>query len=167
MRSKGRVQEMARRLAEEYRDRGGALEVIELDDGRFAMQLKPAHVPRVRRLAIRPLLTRGALRTLAYVAYRQPVPQSRVAIAMGDQSYDHIRELERMGLISGERLGKTQLLRTTNIYADYFNLSRDIRVMKRQLRAMFEATGKPLEEQAMEPGGEAVVQREKAPPKPG
>jgi segregation and condensation protein B len=86
---------------------------------------------------------------------------------MGDQSYDHIRELERMGLISGERLGKTQLLRTTNIYADYFNLSRDIRVMKRQLRAMFEATGKPLEEQAMEPGGEAVVQREKAPPKPG
>jgi len=158
---------MARRLAEEYGNRGGALEVIELDDGRFAMQLKPAHVPRVRRLAMRPLLTRGALRTLAYIAYRQPVPQSRVAIAMGDQSYDHIRELERMGLISGEKLGKTQILRTTNIYSDYFNLSRDIRVMKRQLRAMFEATGKPIEEKAAEPVGEAEAQREKAPSRPG
>jgi len=151
-RSKGRVQEWARMLVEEYRDRAGALEVIELDDGRFTMQLKPVHVARVRRLAMRPLLTRGALKTLAYIAYRQPVPQSRVAAARGEQSYDHIRELERMGLIVGEKLGKTRVLRTTDIYADYFNLSHDIRVMKRQLRAMFEAMGKPLEEKTPEPG---------------
>jgi len=152
MRSKSRIQETARKLAEEYSSRAGALEVVELDDGRFAMQLKPVHVARVRRLAMRPLLSRGALKTLAYIAFRQPIPQSRVAIARGEQSYDHIRELERMGLIFGEKLGKTQILRTTDIYADYFNLSRDIRVMKRQLRAMFEAMGKPLAERPEEQG---------------
>ncbi len=141
-RSKRRVQALARSLAEQYSKHEGALELVELDDGRFVLQLKPQHVPKVRRLVKRPLLTSGPLKTLAYVAYRQPVAQSHVIDVRGARSYGHIKELEELGLVSGEKLGKTKILRTTEEFADYFNLSHDLRLMKRQLNSLFESFGK-------------------------
>ncbi|MEM3737653.1 MAG: SMC-Scp complex subunit ScpB [Candidatus Bathyarchaeia archaeon] len=135
--SRKKAQMVARALAEEYRKRDSALEVLELNDERFVMQLKPEYVPRVRRLAIKPLLTEGPLRTLSYIAYRQPVPQAKVVSVRGAQAYEHISELSRMGLISKEKFGKSQLLRTTDLFADYFNLGRDLRFMRKQLEALY------------------------------
>jgi segregation and condensation protein B len=141
-RSKTRAQLAARALADQYRQRGGALDVFELADGRFVLQLKPEFTPRVRRLAMRPLLTPGPLKTLSYIAFRQPVTQAQVINVRGPQAYIHIQILDEMGLISCERLGRTRMLRTTEVFADYFNLSHDLRMMKRQLQALFESLGK-------------------------
>jgi segregation and condensation protein B len=93
-------------------------------------------------MAMRPLLTMGPLKTLAYIAHRQPVVQSHVTAIRGTQAYSHIKELKRLGLISTEKLGKTQLIQTTPVFADYFNLSHDTRLMKRQLRALFNSVEK-------------------------
>jgi segregation and condensation protein B len=127
---------------EEYNKRDSALEIMEFDDGRFVLQLKTQYVSRVRRMSMRPLLTIGPLKTLAYIAHRQPVVQSHITAIRGTQAYSHIRELKRLGLISTEKLGKTQIIQTTPIFADYFNLSHDTRLMKRQLRALFTSVEK-------------------------
>jgi len=140
--SKKRIQSYARTLMEEYNTRNGALEIVELDDGRFVLQLKTQYVPNVKRLAMRPLLTSGPLKTLAYIAYRQPVVQSRITALRGSQAYSHIRELKRLGLVTMEKLGKTKAIRTTNVFADYFNLSHDTRLMKSQLKALFNSVEK-------------------------
>lgn len=145
IRSKTRILELARMLIEKYRQKSGALEILELEDGRFALQLKPEYVARVRRLATRPLLTPGPLKTLSYIAYRQPVTQAQVITVRGPQAYDHVKELEQMGLITCDRLGRTKVVRTTEYFADYFNLSHDLRLLKRQLQALFKTTEK-LEE---------------------
>ena len=145
--SKKVVSEIARSLAEEYQRRGGALEIVELEDGRFVMQLKPKYVSKIRRLTLKPLLTEGPLKTLSYIAYRQPVPQAKVVAVRGPQAYQHIARLLEMGLIKRERVGKTSILRTTKVFADYFGLSRELRLMKKQLEAMFKERGwKPDEE---------------------
>lgn len=136
-----RTREILRELMSCYSKRELALEVLELEDGRFVLQLKPKFVQRVRRLANRPLLTPGPLKTLSFIAYRQPVPQSRVVEVRGKGAYKHIRELERIGLIDSEDMGRTKLLRTTDIFADYFNLSHIPRLQKRQLRALFKQYG--------------------------
>ena len=135
--SKRKVYELAKSLMEEYNSRNGALEIVELEDKRFVMQLKPSYVPRVRRLTVKPLLTEGPLKTLAYIAYRQPVPQAKVVIVRGQQAYEHIEKLEEMGLIKREKLGKSFVLKTTSLFADYFNLSKEPRLMKKQLEAIF------------------------------
>jgi segregation and condensation protein B len=135
--SKKKIQSLARIIAEEYKKKNGALEIVELEDGRFVMQLKPQYVARVKRLSMKPLLTEGPLRTLSYIAYKQPVPQAKVVLVRGAQAYQHVAQLLEMGLISRERFGKSQLLRTTDLFADYFNLSHDLRLMKRQLDAIF------------------------------
>ena len=137
-RSKRRVQNLARTLMKKYENRGTALEVLELEDQRFVLQLKAEYSPRVRRLAMKPLLSLGPLRTLSYIAYRQPVPQARVIDVRGHHAYAHLKQLEEQGLIHRERAGRSKVIRTTEFFADYFGLGRDLRTVKQQLKSIFE-----------------------------
>jgi len=141
-RSKKKIQALSRTLAQKYLDLKGALELIELDDGRFVLQLKPKYAPHVKRLSIRPLLSQSSLKTLAYIAYVQPVAQSHIAALRGSHVYKQIKELKKLGLIRAEKLGKTRIIRTTDVFADYFNLNHDMRLMKRQLKTLFETENK-------------------------
>jgi segregation and condensation protein B len=141
-RSKSKTRMLARKLVEEYKNRDTALEVLELEDERFVLQLKAEYTPKVRKLAIRPLLSKGPLKTLSYIAYRQPVPQSHVIEVRGQHAYQHLKQLEDLGLITREKTGRTRVLRTTEFFADYFNLSHDLRTLKKQLRGIFESLSK-------------------------
>jgi len=141
-RSRKKVLALSKILVKKYSEDNGALELIELDDDRFVLQLKSKYVPFVKKLAIRPLLTVGPLRTLAYIAFRQPILQSEVADVRGSQAYSHIKDLGAMGLIVSEKSGRTKILRTTDVFTDYFNLNRDIRTMKRQLSDFFDSLNK-------------------------
>jgi segregation and condensation protein B len=154
-RSKKRVQRLAQQLIEIYKSRDTALEILALEDERYVLQLKAEYTPEVRRLAVRPLLSVGPLKTLSYIAYRQPVPQTRVIDVRGQHAYDHLKQLEDLELITRERAGRSRILRTTEFFADYFGLSHDLKAMKQQLKGIFEKEDfarpeltetKPLEE---------------------
>jgi len=142
-RSKKKVKRLAKALMEEYRNRDTALEILELEGERFVLQLKAEYTPKVRRLATRPLLSSGPLKTLSYIAYRQPVPQPQVIDVRGHHSYDHLKQLEDLDLIVRERVGRKKVIRTTEFFADFFGLSHDLRTMKRQLKGIFEDFVKP------------------------
>jgi segregation and condensation protein B len=137
-RSEDKVRELGRVLKEKYGSDGSALEVLELSDGRFVMQLKPQYVSDVKRLATRQLLTPGPMKTLSFIAYRQPITQSYVAKVRGNLAYSHVKQLREIGLIAEERLGRTKILRTTPNFADYFNLSHETPALKKQLEHLFE-----------------------------
>jgi len=137
-RSKETVRVLADKLVERYKEMNGALELLRLQDGRYVMQLRPDLVRGVMRLVTKKLLTRGPLKTLSFIAVKQPVTQAYVVKVRGNLAYGHIRTLCDKGLVSEERLGRTKILRTTNTFADYFNLSSDSRIMKRQLEKVFE-----------------------------
>jgi chromosome segregation and condensation protein ScpB len=46
--------------------------------------------------------------------------------------------LKEMGLVGSERSGRSSILKTTEYFADYFALSHDTVVMKRELKHVFE-----------------------------
>jgi segregation and condensation protein B len=147
-RSERKVQRLAKVLMEEYKNRDTALEILELEGERFVLQLKAEYTPKVRRLATRPLLSSGPLKTLSYIAYRQPVSQSQIIDVRGHHAYNHLKQLEDMDLIVRERAGRKKVIRTTEFFADFFGLSHDLRIMKRQLKTIFEDFAKPeLEEE--------------------
>ncbi len=137
-RSEEKVRDLARSLKEKYGNDGTSLEVLELSDGRFVMQLKPQFVRHVKKLATRQLLTPGPMKTLSFIAYRQPVSQSFLAKVRGNLTYSHVKQLREIGLVSEEKLGRTKVLRTTPNFADYFNLSHDFPQMKKQHERLFE-----------------------------
>ena len=136
-RSEEKIRDAARQLKERYKN-AGAIEVLELSDGRFVMQLRPQYASHVKRLATRQLLTPGPMKTLSFIAYKQPITQSYLAKVRGNLSYSHVKQLQEIGLINEEKLGRTKILRTTPNFADYFNLSQDLQTMKRQLEQVFE-----------------------------
>lgn len=136
-RSRNLTKQLTLNLKHEYDSRDTSLEILQLEDSRFVMQLKPIYSHRVQRLALRPLLTIGPLKTLSYIAYRQPVSQKQVLNVRGHHVYSHLKQLEQLGLISREAVGRTKTLRTTQFFSDYFGLSYNLRGMKRQLKKVF------------------------------
>jgi segregation and condensation protein B len=139
-RSKKRIRKLATALVENYKNRQTAIEILEVEGERFVMQLKADYTGKVRKLSTRPLLSAGPLKTLSYIAFRQPILQTQVIEVRGNHSYKHLKQLEEMELITREGIGKNKLLKTTQFFADYFGLSHELRVMKRQLKTLFKET---------------------------
>jgi segregation and condensation protein B len=150
-RSKRKVRKFAKALVENYMNRDTALEILELEGERFVMQLKAEYTDKVRKLATRPLLSAGPLKTLSYIAFRQPIPQTQVIDVRGHHAYGHLRELEDMELIVREGVGRKKVIRTTPFFADFFGLSHDLRAMKRQLKTVFQDFAEPQTEEKTNP----------------
>jgi segregation and condensation protein B len=136
-RSKNKTRKLAKKLMKMYECRDTALEILVKDE-RYVLQLKAEFTPLVKKLVNRPLLSTGPLKTLSYIAYRQPVSQKRVVDVRGHHSYGHIKMLKEMGLVAGERSGRSMTLKTTEYFADYFGLSHDVFSMKKELKHVFE-----------------------------
>jgi len=137
-RSINKVLSIAQDLVEKYKTYNGALEVLEVKEKRFVMQLKAEYAPRVRKVSLQPILTKGTLRTLSYVAFHQPVLQTKVVEDRGNHAYRHLKLLEEQNLIVRKGAGRTRVIRTTKMFADYFGLSHDPRAFKRQIKSIFE-----------------------------
>jgi segregation and condensation protein B len=137
IRSKERVLKTARYLVEKYSNYNCAIELLELKEQRFVMQLKAGYSKKVRKLSMQSMLTSGPLRTLSYVAYYQPVLQTAVIEARGSHAYRHLKLLEEQNLITKRGAGRTSIIRTTPFFADYFGLSHDPGALKRQIKSLF------------------------------
>ena len=136
-RSKNKTKKYTKMLMQDYSARNTALEILELKDERYVLQLKADFTPLVKKLVNRPLLSSGPLKTLSYIAYRQPISQKRVIQVRGQHAYGHVKLLRDMGLVAAERSGRSMTLRTTDYFADYFALTHDTTTMKRELKRIF------------------------------
>ena len=110
-----------------------AVEVVEYSGPKFAMQLKSQYTQTARKFATRPLLSRAALRTLSFIAFFQPISAAELVLRRSSTVYQHLKELEDVGFVVGERQGRSRLYRTTNRFAEYFGLNTEVTTMKRQL----------------------------------
>jgi segregation and condensation protein B len=114
---------LANELINDYAARQSGLEIRSFDD-KYVMQVRAFLAKEVVSIAPREIDT-PLIRTLAIIAHKQPLKQSDLAEIRGNKSYSHVRELERMGLISAKRYGRTKVLATTKGFAEYFGLGSD------------------------------------------
>ncbi|MFX0096764.1 MAG: SMC-Scp complex subunit ScpB [Candidatus Hodarchaeota archaeon] len=128
------VNKLVVELMDDYNERGSALEITSLSGGRYALQLKSDYSPMVARFAPSGLLSLGALKTLSLIALRQPIRQTEVVRIRGSHVYKHIHELMDRGFLEGRPDGRTRILSTTKMFADYFGFDYDLRRLKLQLR---------------------------------
>jgi segregation and condensation protein B len=146
-RSKKRTQTYVETIIKEYAARNTALEILALKNERYVLQVKAEFTHLIKKLVNRPLLSSGPLKTLSYIAYRQPISQKRVIDVRGQHAYGHVKLLKDMGLIMSERAGRSLALKTTDYFADYFGLTTDTSVMKKDLKKIF---GEAIKEDAAE-----------------
>jgi segregation and condensation protein B len=136
-RSKKKVKKFTEMVMQEYIKRNAPMEILALKDERYVLQVKAEFTPLIKKLVNRPLLSSGPLKTLSYIAFRQPITQKRVIQVRGQHAYDHVKQLKDLGLITSERLGRSVALKTTDYFADYFGLTQDTSAMKRELKRIF------------------------------
>ncbi|MHA1636537.1 MAG: SMC-Scp complex subunit ScpB [Candidatus Thorarchaeota archaeon] len=149
----GKAESTTKKLLEElgftYSKREGALEVVGLPRERYVLQLKPELTPRVGKLIPGGLMSFSSLQTLVFIALKQPIIQSELVNQRGTHCYDHIKELVEKKFVEAIPEGRSKLLKTTPLFADYFGLDPDKIRMKAQLKFKMK---KILEQQAQAEG---------------
>lgn len=125
--------ELVRALVSDYEARGSALEIF-IDDGRDAagMRVRNEYLPHVRDLSTLTDITDGEKKTLAIVAFYQPIRQSEIIKIRGNRGYNQLRKLEGAGLVRAEPKGSTKILTTTQKFTEYFG-NMDVEKIKKQL----------------------------------
>ncbi|MBN1896896.1 MAG: SMC-Scp complex subunit ScpB [Candidatus Aenigmarchaeota archaeon] len=115
--SLGYVKGMLLELRDEYQHRG--IHLAETPQG-WSFHADHAHIEKVAGLTPYADITEGQKRTLAIVAYKEPVQQSDVIRIQGNKSYAYIKTLMSKGLIRAERQGRSKMLSLTTEFERYF-----------------------------------------------
>lgn len=89
--------------------------------GKWVMQLKAAYVEHSRKLAPREIPGK-LLKTLALIAFHQPLKQSELVKMIGPKTYDHVPELHERGLVRVREEGQTKILATSELFPEYFGI---------------------------------------------
>jgi segregation and condensation protein B len=130
--SKEKTHRVVNDLSKKVKSIFRAIEIAQLEDGNYVLQLRPEYTPLVRKFAQHPLLPSGALKTLSYVAYEQPVTSKRLVQIRGSQVYSHIKVLEHLQFVEHENLGRLRVYRTTAKFQNYFGIT-DLNTVKSKL----------------------------------
>lgn len=102
-----------------YDNRKTALEIVESVAG-YQMRVKAEYEEEVRHLATDSMFSKGVMKTLALIAYKQPIEQSMVVKYRNNKAYDHLKILFENGFIKKEPKGRTYILNTTTKFVEYF-----------------------------------------------
>lgn len=130
----------ARRLIEaliaDYNKRSGPLVLSETAKDTFALRLRDEYMPKLEGIVPKAKLSRGALKTLALVAYKQPIHQARLAKLRGGRVYEHVRQLMNLGFIESKPFGRTRVLRTSRRFAGYFGFEDDMDKIRERIEEL-------------------------------
>lgn len=130
--SKEKTHRVVNELVKKANSTFRAIEIAQLEDGTYVFQIRPQYTPLVRKFAQHPLLPPGALKTLSYVAYEQPVTSKRLVQIRGSQVYSHIKLLEQLQFIEHENLGRLKVYHTASKFQNYFGIA-DLNAVKSKL----------------------------------
>ncbi len=129
--SLGNVREILEGLQKDYDKRG--MEVIKTPHG-WVMQVKQDLLDKVAHLTPYYDLSEGCKRTLAIVAYMEPVKQSEIIRIQGNKAYSYIKSLTKKELVKTEKTGHTKILKLTAEFERYFGEEKE--KVKEQLKEM-------------------------------
>jgi segregation and condensation protein B len=107
----------------DYAHRDTALEIVETETG-YTLQLKTEYESLLREL-VPAELGKGALRTLAAVALKNPILQTELIDLRGSSAYQQVAELVKLGFIRKREQadGRSCWLEVTNKFHQYFEIS--------------------------------------------
>ena len=111
-------------LKEEYLQRNSSIHIID-DGDSWKLTVKDEHLETVKQIVTKTELSRSLLETLAVIAFKYPIKQSDLIKLRTNKAYDHLRELEQQGFISRKKHGRTNLIKLTEKFFQYFDLPEE------------------------------------------
>lgn len=111
-------------LKKEYDEKQSSLMLVEEGDF-WKFTVRDHLIPVVRKIITETELTRSVLETLSIIAFKYPILQSDLIKLRTNKAYDHLAELEKSGYISRQKHGRTNLIKLTEKFFKYFDLTED------------------------------------------
>jgi segregation and condensation protein B len=116
------AKESADALVAEYAAREGGIEVFRSGKS-YGMRVKPQYEENVTPLIPETDMPKGMLKTLALIAYEQPIKQSFLVKIRGNRVYDYMQRLEQLEFIERKDVGHTKIITTTQKFNKYFRIN--------------------------------------------
>ncbi len=135
-----------------------SLEVVKAGS-KYSMQVKKKFTDQSMMVA-KPEIKAELLKTLALIAFHQPVKQSNLRHMIGEKVYEEVDDLVNMHLVFSKPHGSTEMLTTTKLFPEYFGIDstkpEEIRefLAKKVIGSVVEETRR--QEQPVTPAEEAV-----------
>ena len=108
-------------LKERYDDKS-AIEIVN-NDNLWKMDVNSEHHNIATRIASgSEEFSKAEQETLAIIAYKYPITQSKIIHVRGNKAYDHIKKFLELNLIKSKKTGRTKELTLSNEFYDYFNI---------------------------------------------
>jgi len=116
--NENKVQKAIVEIRADYGKRNGPIDLSE-QDGKFKLDVKPQYLDIVKGLAPQMDMRKAVLMTLSYIAFKQPITQSKMVKLFGNRIYEYNSELEKRTLINRVRHKRTRMLTTTKKLEEY------------------------------------------------
>ncbi|MGB9635709.1 MAG: SMC-Scp complex subunit ScpB [Thermoplasmata archaeon] len=147
------VRKAMRALLKRYASAHTSIEIGRVGT-RYVMRLKPEFVGMAIPVAV-PELSKDEIKTLALIAFYQPVKQSVLSRMIGSKVYEHVEKLKKLELVKAKREGATLSITTTKKFLVYFGIpSSKKEEIKKWIASKVGIEVKPEEAMKGEAGGE-------------
>lgn len=130
--SVGYVKQIIEELKKEYETRDTSLQIIQ-EENKYKLNIRKEFGHLTNKLVSETEFDAPTTKTLAIIAYKQPMLQAEVIKIRGNKAYDHIKVLKEAGLITAEKSGRTRLLKLTPKFYDYFDVMEHELISKIQI----------------------------------
>jgi segregation and condensation protein B len=130
------VRKLVGELKADYEKRGGSLSLVEMSKDTFTLRLNDEFMKKLGGIIPKTRVSRGALKTLAMIAYKQNVSQAKLAEYRGNRVYDHIRQLSALGFVESRPFARTRMLRTSRRFASYFGFEDDMDKIRERIEEL-------------------------------
>ncbi|MDO8509027.1 MAG: SMC-Scp complex subunit ScpB [Nanoarchaeota archaeon] len=109
-------------LQDKYKNSG--IEIVHKEN-LWKMDVSPDYTYLVNKLATGSSeFSKAEQETLAIIAYKAPLKQSVLINIRGNKAYEHIKKFVEIGLVSKKKMGHTAELTLSDIFYDYFHLTK-------------------------------------------
>lgn len=163
--SMGYVKEMLEKLQKDYADRG--MEIANTPQG-WVMQVRQELLTKVAHLTPYADISEGCKRTLAIIAYKEPVQQSEIIKIQGNKAYSYLKALQKRNLIKAEKKGRTRMIKLTQEFERYFGEEKESikeRLESSQAAPQKAATDKKAPSDRQKKPAQKPKEEKKGPPK--
>ena len=152
----GDIQESLEDLKKDYENKNSSVMIVNEGDS-WKLTVREQFLPLVQKIITETELSKTVVETLAVIAFRYPIKQSDLIKIRTNKSYDHLKELEQMGYITRQKHGRTNLIKLTQKFFEYFDLREE--QLKEKFRD-FSSIAKAIEDKEQEI--ETIKQDQKA-----
>jgi len=118
-----KIKDIIENLIQDYnveRKNDTSMEIVKAGN-KYAMQVKKKYIDQSVMIS-KPDIQSNLLKTLALIAFHQPIKQSNLRSMVGPKIYDHVDELVSLKLVYSKKYRSTEMLTITKLFPEYFGI---------------------------------------------